>query len=610
MGWLKRFPSYDQIIHSAAETFKRFPFTMLCAWFGMVVAILMIDDHNSIHIPLLTRLLMTAGLGLPLLMTLAAFAERLKWPQLHSRLLQAGGVVLLVLYYFSLPADVTEPMAPAIRFALLGIGLLFMAAFLPFLQKGATDAFWQYNKALFLRYLMAALYASVMYVGLVIALAAADHLFGLDVKPERYGQLWMLIVGLFFTWVFLSGVPHPLSELRDAGEYPKGLKVFAQFILLPLVGLYFIILISYELKIIFEWNWPKGWVSQLVLWYSVVGILSMLLLYPLRLREENKWINRFGTWYFRLMVPLTVLLFLAIITRVKDYGITEMRYFVLALAIGLSVVVLYFIFSRKRDIRIIPIVVCALAFLSTFGPWGAFAVSQNSQLGRLETMLAANGLMNDGALAQRTEGKELPHEIRREMSNIITYLHTWHGTEAFAALLPDSALEEVREEPYYARPAEVARLVGFEPVDQVQLGPGGQYFSLHADKRRTFAVDGYDYLFEYQYLGTLDSGNAYALGEDSLYADVSPVRGELDLRVNSPDGLVDSLSLSFLDPIIAVTADTLHRNELPADQTTFDIAGERYEARVIMRDMTGYRRPDGININSTALLILLRRYAP
>ena len=98
-----------------------------------------------------------------------------------------------------------------------------------------------------------------------------------------------------------------------------------QYVLLPLVGIYLVILYAYGLKILFQWNWPQGWVSQLVLWYSVVSILSILLLWPLREKADSGWIKSFTSWFFRLLIPLLVMLFLAIFERIGDYGLTVNR---------------------------------------------------------------------------------------------------------------------------------------------------------------------------------------------------------------------------------------------------------------------------------------------
>ena len=109
-----------------------------------------------------------------------------------------------------------------------------------------------------MRFLLAYLYSNVLFLGLAIALASADHLFGFDVEENNYLYLFAIIAGVFNTWVFLAGVPKDLNTLNQTTDYPKGLKLFTQYILLPLVSLYFVILIAYELKITIEWNWPRG----------------------------------------------------------------------------------------------------------------------------------------------------------------------------------------------------------------------------------------------------------------------------------------------------------------------------------------------------------------
>ena len=290
MSLLSKFPSYDIVIKGTAATFKRYPFALLSALLATAAAIYLVEVDNIIHNYLFDRLLATGALGVSLLVALTNFAEKRRWSTKFNLLLQVGGAVLLLAYYFSLPENMYVAEVYWIRFALLAVGFHFMVAVLPYVGRDGREGFWKYNKTLFIRLLTSALYSGVLFVGLAIALAAADHLFGLEVEDQRYFQTWIIIVGVFNTWVFLSGIPEDLNRLSDSEEYPKGLKVFTQYILLPLVALYFVILIAYEAKIVVQWNWPKGWVSHLVLWYSVVGILSSLLLHPLReLTETIRW---------------------------------------------------------------------------------------------------------------------------------------------------------------------------------------------------------------------------------------------------------------------------------------------------------------------------------
>ncbi|MCH6574797.1 MAG: DUF4153 domain-containing protein, partial [Bacteroidetes bacterium] len=197
---------------------------------------------------------MIASLGLPLFTALAFYADKKLWEKTKSYLLQAAGAVLLAIYYFSLPENPESPEYHLQRFLLLAVSFHFLVAFIPFIGGKQIQGFWQYNKSLFLRFFTSALYSAVLYIGLTIALAAMDYLFGVDIIWKSYMKLWIVIASVFQTWVFLAGVPANLNALNDLQEYPRGLKVLAQYILLPLVALYFLILITYEFKIIFEWN--------------------------------------------------------------------------------------------------------------------------------------------------------------------------------------------------------------------------------------------------------------------------------------------------------------------------------------------------------------------
>ena len=55
------------------------------------------------------------------------------------------------------------------------------------------------------------------------------------------------------------------------------------------------------------------------------------------------------------------MLLLAIGKRIQQYGVTEDRYFLVALALWLSGIALFFIVRRNGDIRVIPATLCVLA---------------------------------------------------------------------------------------------------------------------------------------------------------------------------------------------------------------------------------------------------------
>jgi hypothetical protein len=237
----------------------------------------------------------------------------------------------------------------------------------PYLKKGELNGFWQYNKTLFFRLFVTAIFSIVLFAGLAVALAALDKLFGASVPAKRYGELWVLIAGLFATWFFLAGVPEDLEGFDTIEEYPKGLKIFAQYILLSLVIVYLLILYAYLLKILMQWNLPKGWISSLILGFPATSILSLLLMHPIPDRSENAWARAAGKWLYIVLIPLIVVLFLAVTERIGDYGITENRYAGIALGICLAAQVLYFLFSKPKSIKFTIGSPCLPAFLVSFG---------------------------------------------------------------------------------------------------------------------------------------------------------------------------------------------------------------------------------------------------
>ena len=451
----------------------------------------------------------------------------------------AVGLLLLAGYFISLPEGIVWPLQQWLRFLLVALCCHFLAAFLPFLRRDDRPGFWQYNKSLFLRAILSGVYAAVLFAGLALALAAVQHLFGLDIKENTYAELGVVLLGVFHTWIFLAGIPRDLEGLNRSDDYPSGLKVFTQFILLPLVSLYFIILITYEAKILVTWNWPEGWVAQLVLWYSVVGILSLLLLHPLQTREGNRWIAAFGRWFFAGLVPLVLMLYFAIYQRIAEYGLTVNRSLVVTMAVGLTLVVLYFVLGRSRDIRAFPIALFFLALVSALGPFSAFALSERSQRARLTEYLTTNGMYEKGKL--RAAPGTVSEEDRQEMSSIVDYLLEWHGADAFAGLLDPEFLKGLGRRGTWQEGDSVAFRLGFTYEASWRLVGGRSRFYYTADDelRQPLSLAGWSYLVDYSYAGAHDSLHAYALGNDSCFVEFDSTALAVNLTVG-PDRSAES----------------------------------------------------------------------
>src|SRR5690606_8900758 len=127
----------------------------------------------------------------------------------------------------------------------------------------------------------------------------------------------------------------------------------------------------------------------------------------------RSWVKIFRKVFFYTLAPLMILLFTAIFTRILAYGYTEPRYYVLLLAIWITVVLLYFIFARTATIKFIPVSLFAFGIFSLVFPYfTALSVSQRSQKDALMKVLQEHRLLENGTINfSKTVSSKIADEV-------------------------------------------------------------------------------------------------------------------------------------------------------------------------------------------------------
>jgi hypothetical protein len=515
-----KFPSIDELANQAKSAFLRFPFAISMSALTAIFAIILIEegvDKNSQIV--FVHYMLTAALGIPLFVVIKLLAEKLNFSVANYYISVALGFVLLALVYISFPDQdiAVNYFIPYMKYAIYNIAVHLMVAFMPFIKRGEENGFWNYNKALFLRLMEAILYSGVLYFGIAIALGALHGLFDLDIEETVYMNIFVVIVTVFNTWFYAAKLPKDIHTLDSIRVYPKGLKVFSQFILLPLLLVYLLILYSYELKILLSWDWPKGIVSYLVIGISVLGMLTFLLIQPYGNSGENKWIKRFTKSYYLTLIPLVAMLYFAILMRIGDYGFTINRYVILMLGVWLTIVIIYFLIGRT-NIKFIPISLTIILVLSSFGPWGMFSVSESSQIGRLENLLS--GMLENGKIVDELiwETDSLPtlHEKvesgnqtkvdssdNEEIFSIVNYLSTFHDykdmTKYFEQDLENIVYMQDTSDQHRVNNNSVSYLIyNTMGLDRYKSYRDNRVY-LNSDNITSYDVSGYDKSIEISY---------------------------------------------------------------------------------------------------------------
>jgi hypothetical protein len=606
---------------NAWHTLKRFPIVLFTAIVGTVAALILVDsglDDDSEFYKVLIRLLVGSSLGLSATLAAYLFGESHNWAA-GKRHALAGGVLGLVAVYATLwfspyPGVGDEILYRHFLFLLIAHLLVSVIAFT---GAGSVSGFWKFNSKLFTSILLAGLYTGTLWVGISLGLLGVDNLLGIDVNSKVYGRMFIFLAGVFNTWFFLSHVPQ-LSEVETEDDsYPAELKVFTSFVLLPLNALYAVILYLYMFKIAVQGSLPEGYVTWLVQWFSVAGILALLLIWPLRNREGQRWIQLYSKWFYRLLLPLVVLQFVAIGIRVAEYGLTIDRYFVIQLAVWLLAMALYFLFSKRKDIRIVPLSLAFVALYSSFGPWGAFSASERSQQQRLRVIGEKYKFIQEGVFVKTSQKPTKDDAATAE--SILNYLAQHHGVSAVEVFLkdPEAYRKEInsgssRRYSRYGMQPYLERTYGYSWLssgyEDYERHPDYTAFcnELNPENGTPFRLFGEEYLMQVNFNIEQGSGqNAVSIRQKLTHRtlEVNLDRDSLRLLFQMENRRPIRISLApLVDSLLArsdITQDSHTRTiNFSADEMTVKGAVSGLRVRLLIESLTIESDKDGTEVAS------------
>lgn len=548
-----------------SSSLKRFPGTIALAVSVVSVLIYVNHMHSELSnetLETLQRTAMILALGIPVSLCIKTLFERMPAQNMLPRVLAyIGAAAGLVFYYLYLLQDFE--MVAVTRYIALSFALYLAFTFIPYFYR--RENYELYVIKLFTSFFITFLYSAVLFLGLAAMLFTVDTLFVLKLSEKLYFDIWLIAAGVFAPTYFLADIPQHREEVPPE-YYPRVLKALLLYIVMPLIIAYSTILYVYFAKIIITRQWPDGMVSHLVLWYSFISILVLFFVY--QLRRSNKWVGVFVSYFPKLVIPLLAMMFVSMGIRIKAYGVTENRYFVLAAGLWVTVGFIYHIL--RKDVRniFLPVSLALVAVLAVTGPWSAYNVSRLSQNSRFERILEKYQMIDNGGIVKAAG--DLADEDKREISAIIRYFNSYHSLDDLKYLPEGFTVENMEE------------IFGFEYDYSRWPSDEREYFYYHVSVNQNLLdIEDFDYFADFSLYMQQDLVGAgeplsvsylYETGEFKIF-----IEGQEVYSANLPD-----IASELCEPLD-------EGRELTADEMSYRDAAENMDVLYMFININGWK---------------------
>lgn len=408
--------NWASVVPAVKETFSRFPLAMIAMLSATLIALLLIHEIEFADNIFLGRCLASMLYAVVALTSLKLFVDSEKVSKTQHTVAAITIMAVIVIFVWVVFSELT-----ILTYILFSVAVILSLLFSPYINRPSSCAsVWYFNYQTGAAVFFAGLAAIILGIGMSLILASIAYLFETKIPDAIYADIWVLSWGILFPIYVLSNISQEFDFEDDNCAFPKGVSFITNYILVPLMFAYMAILYAYFIKIIVQWELPRGNLGWMITTFGSIGITTKLLVYPIRSHGTRLLVLFDKYYYYALIVPV-VLLAMAIGVRINDYGVTEQRYAVVLLGVWFSIITLLAIFKKDQfHIKYVPIILAALAFFSTFGPWGAVEVSIYSQTNRFESLLIKHKLLVDGQAVKARD--ELPFEDRKTLSSIADYL--------------------------------------------------------------------------------------------------------------------------------------------------------------------------------------------
>ena len=361
------------------------------------------------------------ALGIPLFLVCDLLCVHKKFISYRKWVYFSGGALLLLYFFYNIfdYHFFYEYMRLNQQFYSLFIAINLLVCVSPFLYLNEI-AFWKFNNVLFVKLKSMLVLCLGIFVVYVIGVFLLDVLFFENVNFYFYqlGAFLSIGVGNFY---FFSQIPLTFSSLERLTPYPKFYYLVTTYFLFPFSVLF--ITMSY-IYFCMYFLFDISFFIEIIICVLIGLGMSLFLIFQieiLRFRCKNKFYLFLYRYFYVFILPSILLSICFIWLLFEQEGITEFWYVCYVLLFWVLSVVIYFLFSKVKDLRFVFITLFLVMIFFSIDMFSPYTISTKSQYHRLLSYFRTYELLDNKKLVFNV-AREFTIDDRNEIKWILLYL--------------------------------------------------------------------------------------------------------------------------------------------------------------------------------------------
>ena len=277
------------------------------------------------------------------------------------------------------------------------------------------------------------LITGILNLAVMAIVASFFYIFGVDEPKHFYEHIYQFIWFVLAPQVCCTMIRQNEDEVSEPF---KVLRLILNFILSPAVIIYTVILYTYFVKIVFEWDLPKGGVAWMVMGFITAALIGRV--------AQSILSQRYYDWFYRrftlIAIPPLIMYWSGSIYRIRLYSFTESRFYLMVAGMLMTLFVLMLWKKRTRRYQLMALIFGAAIIIFTYIPGiSAKSIGLSCQKQRLTQLIsemkltdAKTGKLNDEIEdMRRIRQDSLLCEQYKDVTSVISYVRKEIGKDEF-----------------------------------------------------------------------------------------------------------------------------------------------------------------------------------